>query len=70
MTVISHDSEATMHVTGYEPRESYVRDVHYIATGYLMFHHWPLSRMCPLIASSLSSTSEVDKANSCTCKNV
>ncbi|KAK2546779.1 Contactin-associated protein-like 2 [Acropora cervicornis] len=33
MTVISHDSEATMHVTGYEPRGNYVRNVHYIATG-------------------------------------
>ena len=33
VTVISHDSEARMHVKGYEPRGSYVRNVHYIATG-------------------------------------
>ena len=33
VTVISHDSEARVHVTGYEPRGSYVRNVHYIATG-------------------------------------
>ena len=33
MTVISHDSEARMHVNGYEASGSYVRNVHYIATG-------------------------------------
>ena len=33
VTVISHDSEARMHVNGYEASGSYVRNVHYIATG-------------------------------------
>ncbi|XP_067055162.1 contactin-associated protein-like 2 isoform X1 [Acropora muricata] len=33
VTVISHDSEERMHVKGYERRGSYVRNVHYIATG-------------------------------------
>ena len=33
VTVISHDSEAKMRVTGYETSGSYVRNVHYIATG-------------------------------------
>ena len=33
VTVISHDSEARMHVKGYDRRGSYVRDVHYNATG-------------------------------------
>ena len=33
VTVISHDSEARMHVTAYEPSGSHVRNVHYIGTG-------------------------------------
>ena len=33
VTVISHDSEARMHVKGYEASGSYVRNVRYIATG-------------------------------------
>ena len=33
VTVISHDSEARMHVKGYEASGSYVRNVHYIVKG-------------------------------------
>ena len=33
VTVISHDSEARMHVKGYEASGSSVRNAHYIATG-------------------------------------
>ena len=33
VTVIGHDSEARMHVNGYEERGSYVRHIHYLGAG-------------------------------------
>ena len=33
MTVIGHDSEARIHVNGYEGDGSYVRDVYYLGVG-------------------------------------